>query len=97
MTRLNLTLLVLLVTGCADTDPYRRSDVWYPSGANAGNIAAMAARPSDLVLGRSGNTGDARQDAGSIDRIWQDRPKPLSSSADSAPAAGGAAPPAGSN
>jgi type IV pilus biogenesis protein CpaD/CtpE len=91
MIRITLTMLALLVTGCANTDPYRRTDVWYPSGANAGNIAAMAARPEDLVSGRGENAADARQAAGAIDRVWQDREKPLSPTSGSASATGGTA------
>jgi len=90
MMRISLAMLVVLVTGCAASEPYRRTDVWYPTGSNAGNIAAMAARPSDLILGRSGNTGDAHQAAGAVDRIWQDQARPLSGSATASPPAGGA-------
>ncbi len=97
MTRISILILTLLVAGCADRDPYRRQDVWYPTGANAANIAAMAARPSDLIYGRSGNEGDATEAAGAIDRIWQDREKPLSSGTGSASPAGGATGQGGTN
>jgi type IV pilus biogenesis protein CpaD/CtpE len=97
MTRIILTTLVLLVAGCANTDPYRRTDVWYPTGSNAGNIAAMVARPNDLILGRTGNAGDARQATSAIDRVWQDRAKPLASETGSSSAPSGASGSGGTN
>jgi len=97
MIRISLTMLALLVAGCANTDPYRRTDVWYPSGANAGNIAAMAARPSDLVSGRGENAADSRQAAGAIDRVWQDREKPLFPASGNASTTAGATGSAGTN
>jgi type IV pilus biogenesis protein CpaD/CtpE len=90
MTRACLALLVLLLAGCADTDPYRRTDVWSPSGANPGNIAAMVANPHDLIIGRGANVADTRQAVIAVDRIWLDRPKPLLTTG-SAAAGGGAA------
>jgi hypothetical protein len=98
MIRTGLAIMVVAVAGCADSEPYHRTDVWYPTGSNAGNIAAMAARPGDLILGRSGKQGDAQQAAEAIDRVWQGNAKPLvttggpSASAGGAPAAGTAAP-----
>jgi hypothetical protein len=97
MIRITLTMLAFFVAGCANSDPYRRTDVWYPSGANAGNIAAMAARPGDLVSGRGENAADARQAAGAVDRVWQDREKPLFPASGGASATGGAAGSAGAN
>jgi len=95
MTRLALVALVLFVAGCADLDPYQRTDVWYPTGSNAGNIAAMAARPSDLIVGRGTQGSDARQAVGAIDRVWLDRPKSLVSAGGGSSA--GAAAPGGAN
>jgi len=97
MMRINLALPVLLVAGCASFDPYRRTDVWYPTGANAGNIAAMVAEPRDLILGHGGDRADARQAAGAVDRVWQDRKKPLLNAASAAPLTGGASGPGGQN
>jgi type IV pilus biogenesis protein CpaD/CtpE len=97
MIRISLTLLALLVAGCADTDPYRRTDVWYPSGSNAGNIAAMAARPGDLISGRGRDGADARVAAGAVDRVWQDRTKPLFPASASSSTTGGAAASGGQN
>ena len=97
MTRILLAASVLVIAGCADNDPYRRTDVWYPSGSNAGNIAAMVARPSDLIAGHGVQGTDARQSVGAIDRVWLDRPKPLVSSAGGTPGAAGGAAPAAAN
>jgi len=97
MIRISLTLLALLVAGCAGTDPYRRTDVWYPSGSNAGNIAAMAARPGDLISGRGGDGADARLAAGAVDRVWQDRTKPLFPASGNSSTTGGAAASGGQN
>jgi type IV pilus biogenesis protein CpaD/CtpE len=100
MMRITLALPVLLVVGCTSSDPYRRTDVWYPTGANAGNIAAMVAKPRDLILGHSGDRADARQAAGAVDRVWQDRKKPLlnaAGAAGAAPPTGGAPGPGGQN
>jgi type IV pilus biogenesis protein CpaD/CtpE len=97
MMRISVALLVLLVAGCASSDPYRRTDVWYPTGANAGNIAAMVAEPRDLILGHGGDRADARQAAGAVDRVWQDRKKPLLNAAGAASPTGGAPGPGGPN
>jgi type IV pilus biogenesis protein CpaD/CtpE len=78
------------IAGCANSDPYRRTDVWAPTGSNAGNIAAMVADPNDLIHGRSDNTGDAQQGAAAIDRVRQDRTKPLPGSSGAAPSASSA-------
>lgn len=97
MTRICLGMMVGFLVGCANTEPYHRTDVWYPTGANAGNIAAMAVRPSDLILGRSDNEGDARQAAGAINRVWEGQTKPLSSTSSPSVSAGGASGSGGQN
>ena len=91
MTRTCLAVLALTIGGCVEADPYRRPDVWYPTGVNSGNIAAMVAKPRDMIVGRGVNETDARQAVGGIDRIWLDGPRVLPK-ADAAPAAGAAAP-----
>ena len=66
-----------LLAGCGNRDPYKRDDVWYPTGANAANLAAQVAHPADLVRGQN----DPRQAAGgparSVSRVWSDTPKSL--------------------
>jgi type IV pilus biogenesis protein CpaD/CtpE len=95
MKRCLLALPLFLLTACGSGDPYRNADTWAPSGVNAENLAAMIANPRNLVLGQNGRRADARQAAGAVDRIWQDRPKPLLSA--TASAGGGGASAAGSN
>jgi len=76
---------------------------WVPQGINAGNIAAMAAVPGDLVHGRGDLTGSGHTAAQAVIRLWKDQVKPLptaeastmSDGAASAPPAAPAAPPAG--
>lgn len=76
---------------------------WVPQGINAGNIAAMAAVPGDLVHGRGDLTGSGHTTADAVIRLWQGKVKPLptaeastmSDSAASAPPAAPAAPPSG--
>ena len=75
--RVSAAILLLLLAGCEDRDPYRRTDVWYPSGVNAGNIAAMVANPSDLLRGRGVQRADGKEAVTAIDHVWQDKPKAL--------------------
>jgi type IV pilus biogenesis protein CpaD/CtpE len=97
MMRIHFLVPVLLLAGCTTFDPYQRKDVWYPAGTNAGNIAAMAANPHDLIVGRGESEADAHQAAGAIDRVWMDRPKPLLSTGSAAPGAAATAAPGGQN
>ncbi len=67
----------IALAGCSATEPYQRTDVWYPTGANAGNLAAMAARPRDLIVGRGASGSDGNEAASSVDRLWRGDTKPL--------------------
>lgn len=71
------TILLGLLAGCNDLDPYRRPYTWSPTGANAGNIAAMVANPNDLIRGHGVQKLDGKEAAVSVERIWTDKPKPL--------------------
>jgi type IV pilus biogenesis protein CpaD/CtpE len=77
MRYLGLACSTLLLAGCAGSDPYQNPGAWYPVGANAANIARMAASPHDLVLGRSEHQVDAQAAASDIQRLWQGEPRPL--------------------
>jgi|SwirhisoilCB3_FD_contig_31_10377651_length_1351_multi_2_in_0_out_0_2 type IV pilus biogenesis protein CpaD/CtpE len=66
-----------LLAGCVDRDPYRRTDVWYPSGTNAGNLAVMVANPNDLIRGHGEQKSDGKAAVTAVDRIWVDKPKTL--------------------
>jgi type IV pilus biogenesis protein CpaD/CtpE len=77
--------MVMTLTGCGgDTanylDPYTKPYAWHPTGAPTANLAAQLANPHDLVVGRGTNEGDSKEAAGAIERVWQDRPKPIVSS-----------------
>jgi type IV pilus biogenesis protein CpaD/CtpE len=77
---LALTLLVVAMpalSGCQKIDSDARADVWHPTGANAGNLAAMVVRPSDLIAGRSAASADARTSVDAVERVSTDHPKAL--------------------
>jgi type IV pilus biogenesis protein CpaD/CtpE len=76
---------LLALAGCDSRDPYLRTDVWQPTGANAGNIAAMVANPHDLISGRGSAVQNSNEPALAVNHIWLDQPKPLST----APGGGG--------
>ncbi|HTW73176.1 MAG TPA: hypothetical protein VME47_25085 [Acetobacteraceae bacterium] len=84
MPRIRLSPIVLAaglvgLAGCQPPDPYLRTDVWNPTGANAGNIAAMVANPEDLIHGHGTPTVDAHEPTLAVGHVWNDQPKTLSS------------------
>ena len=82
----SLVLLSLLAcAGCEQRDPYMRTDVWRPTGANAGNIAAMVADPRDLIRGRDTAGQDSRAATLAVGQIWANQPTPLLQGASSSP------------
>ena len=93
MPRVRLLPIVLAVglvslAGCQSPDPYQRTDVWNPTGANAGNIAAMVANPEDLIHGHGATAVDAHEPALAVGHIWNDQPKALTSSSGSSSSSG---------
>jgi len=78
--RLVFAFLACSVTlaGCGNRDPYKRDDVWYPTGANAANLAAQVANPADLAGGRADPKQLVAAPAKGVNRVWSDSPKPLS-------------------
>jgi type IV pilus biogenesis protein CpaD/CtpE len=72
-----LAALALALSGCQPLDPYQRTDVWTPTGANAGNIAAMVANPQDLIRGHGTPIEDAHEPVTAVGHVWNDQPKPL--------------------
>lgn len=83
MTRIPTNCLLLLtgaliLSACGNRDPYLRNDVWTPTGANAGNMAAMLANPNDLLVGRHSAKGDTKASTVAIQHIWEGQPQPLS-------------------
>ena len=88
---------LLAVSACGDRDPYARTDVWRPTGANMGNIAVMAADPRDLIAGHGVRVTDTKASSIAIDHIWNNEPQPMaynSQSGSSSAGSGGSAPPA---
>jgi len=86
-----MVVSMLLLGGCgADNylDPYQKPYAWHPTGAPTANIAAQLADPHDLVLGRGTTGSDAVVAGQAIDRIWQDKPKPLVAGGSTGPAGG---------
>ncbi len=79
---------LLALAGCDSRDPYLRTDVWQPTGANAGNIAAMVADPHDLISGRGSAVQNGNEPALAVSHVWLDQPKPLLGSTSGASASG---------
>lgn len=69
--------VLLAMGGCVDADPYNREGMWSPTGANARNIAAMAAHPRDLIRGHGEPGSDGLMAAAAVGRLQQGRPKPI--------------------
>lgn len=73
-------VLVASLGGCGPgnnyLDPYEKPYTWHPTAAPEANLAAQLVNPHDLISGRGGPAGDGKQADMSVERIWQDRPKP---------------------
>jgi type IV pilus biogenesis protein CpaD/CtpE len=70
--------LLVLLAGCAETDPLRNSADWRPGGINETNIAAEAVNPADLRHGRDPIGGaDGEQAAAAVQRLRTGRTKLL--------------------
>lgn len=78
MRRAAIVLAVLaLLSGCAGPEPFDRPNTWRPTGANAANLAAMAARPAELARGRGTGPADGQVVAAAVERLRYGRAKPL--------------------
>ena len=82
---------VLWLSGCAETEPYQKTGMWQPTGANALNLAAMVQNPADLVRGRGARGFDAREAGPPVQRLLSGNPTPLPASSSQAGASGPAA------
>jgi type IV pilus biogenesis protein CpaD/CtpE len=69
--------LMAVLSACDALEPYGRAYSWHPTGANAINLATMAADPADLNHGRGTSPTDGREAGVPIDRLRHDRVKPL--------------------
>lgn len=79
--RASSLLLLLSLAACAFTDPYERPGTWRPTGANEANLRAMLAEPAHLQRGVAATGMDGAQAAAAIERLRQDKVKPLPASA----------------
>lgn len=92
--RAGIGLALGLIAGCSTVDPYLRPGMWQPDGVNAGNIAAMVADPRDMIRAQHPPAAAWKTGAAAVDRLWQDKAKPLLSTthtptaSDAPPAAG---------
>lgn len=68
---------LVVLAGCDQLDPMLRTDRWQPTGANAGNIAAMVANPQDLIRGHGDIFRETNDQALAAGHILNDQPKPL--------------------
>jgi len=75
--RVGIVAGMLSLAACQQMDPYTRTDMWQPTGANAGNIAAMVADPYDLIRGRGATSVNSKESNIAIGHIWSDTPKGL--------------------
>jgi uncharacterized membrane protein YgcG len=99
--RCALLAAVLSVAACQEIEPYARNDMWQPTGANAGNIAAMVANPYDLLHGRGSDRTDSNEPVLAIHRVNTDHTKALldpggNSAASTGSSGGGGGPGGGS-
>jgi type IV pilus biogenesis protein CpaD/CtpE len=65
-----LGLALAALGACTEHEPYHREGEWQPEGINAGNMAAMAANPLDLVRGHGASGSAHRTAANAVDRLW---------------------------
>ena len=73
-----LPLVALVaVAGCDALDPYGREGAWRPAGVNEQNLAVMAARPAERVLGTGEERAAGFAAAGAVERLRADKVKPL--------------------
>ena len=78
---------LLLLSGCAATDPFHRPGAWRPEGVNQANIAAMVARPADLLRGRDAGGTDSPLAAAAVTRLREGAPSPAVAAIGASPAA----------
>ena len=83
-----LCCAIAMLGGCMDRDPYRRTDVWRPTGANAANIAAQVADPRDLIRGQGSPRLDTAASTLAIDRLRTDNPRSINPATRSSAAGG---------
>jgi hypothetical protein len=70
-------LLLLVLAGCKQTDPYLRQGVWRPNGANEANLRAMVVVPSELVSAAPAAPADGGLSATALNRLRHDQVRRL--------------------
>ncbi len=95
MSRSTALLLLLILTGCAQVEPYQRTGAWRPNDANEANLRAQVTMPSDWARAAPSARADGGQAAAAVARLRNDRVRPLLDSgvAQISPVSGGAAAP----
>lgn len=77
--------LLLLPAACSQMSPDTRAGIWHPSGVNSRNLAAMMADPSDLVRGREASGSDSPLAIAAVNRLKDNKAKPLPNSTTQGP------------
>ncbi len=70
-------VLLLILGGCEQIDPFTRDGVWRPRGANEANLRLHVADPAMLDRGREDPNADGATTAAAVARYRADRIRPL--------------------
>jgi hypothetical protein len=73
-------VLLLLLGGCQQIDPYTRDGAWRPIRANEANLRVHVADPAMLERGVDNPRADGAVTAAAVHRYRTDRVKPLAAS-----------------
>jgi hypothetical protein len=73
-------VLLLLLGGCQQIDPYTRDGAWRPIRANEANLRVHVADPAMLERGVDDPRADGAVMAAAVHRYRTDRVKPLAAS-----------------
>lgn len=68
-------LITPLLGGCQE--PFTRAGTWHATGVNQANLDAETVNPADAVAGRGLPGSDAVLDAAAVNRLYDDKTKPL--------------------
>lgn len=82
---------VVLLAGCDALEPYQHPYSWHPVGTYDANLSAMVVDPANLVHGHGLGATDGAAAATAIDRLRQNRVKPLLDVGSATPATSSAA------
>lgn len=73
--RLGWLLVPLLLGACGD--PFDQPGTWRPAGINQANLDIETADKADTVAGHGTPGSDALLDAAAVQRLYEDKTKPL--------------------